>query len=476
MRGFRFVDLFAGVGGFHHALSALGGRCVFACELDGDARAVYQASFPGLPARRFPADIRSITQEGGRPRTATEIAARVPDHDVLCGGFPCQPFSKGGAQMGTRDRARGTLFYDILQIICAKSPRYLILENVRNLAGPRHRDTWSVIIRSLREAGYSVSADPLVLSPHRIPPERGGAPQIRDRIFILGVRSDLAVPRAALDAQSLESQTCFPSWDPDTWRIADYLDPDRAIDGVEGLRLSPQSMTWIRAWDHFVRELPDDELPGFPIWAYALRDRAYVPGGTPEWKASHLRKNAAFYRKHRAFIDDWLTRRWGPKRQTVRDFPPSRTSLEWQARKAHPIQRGRTLSDLVLQFRQSGLRAKPPSYLPALVAIAQTSIVGPGVAEGIETYRTLSPREAARLQGLPLCGFELAGVPDRAIYKQLGNAVNVGVVRLVAEVLLGIGTRGQRLLDGRSGRPSVRASVPRASSPRRRSSRSMAMS
>jgi len=445
MRPFRFIDLFAGVGGFHHALSSIGGRCVFACEMDEECRSVYRASFPGLREDRFASDVRSITQDDdGEPLPADEIARRVPDHEVLCGGFPCQPFSKSGAQRGIRDRTRGTLFFDILEIVRAKSPRWLILENVRNLAGPRHLHTWTVIVRSLREAGYRVSDEPLVLSPHAIPPEHGGAPQVRDRIFILCERTDDDSPFSTFGVPLLERHPFRNEWDPDRWRIADFLDADAAIDGVEGYRLPQRSLTWIEAWDFLVRELPADELPGFPIWAHALTERARIPKGTPEWKASHLRKNAAFYREHRTFLDRWLRRRWGPQRETVLEFPPSRTMLEWQARKAHPTREGRTLADLVLQFRQSGLRAKPASYLPALVAITQTSIVGPGTAPGIETYRELSPREAARLQGIPFEGFERAGVSDRAIYKQLGNAVNVGAARLAAQALLGAGPFRER--------------------------------
>lgn len=460
MRGFRFIDLFAGVGGFHHALSSLGGTCVLACELDDDSRAVYQASFPALPARRFPANIRSLTQtEDGRPLPVELIAARVPDHDVLCGGFPCQPFSKGGAQLGTRDRTRGTLFFDILEIVRAKKPRYLILENVRNLAGPRHEDTWATIVHSLREAGYSVSDEPLVISPHRVSPSNGGAPQVRDRIFILGERAEDGASLSHLGLPMLDRWMRGTDWDPDRWRIADYLDPDCSIEGVERYRLPTRALAWIRAWDHFVREIPCDDLPGFPIWAHSLKDRARVAEDTPEWKASHIRKNAAFYRQHREFLDDWLRRRWGARRQTVLEFPPSRAKLEWQARKAHPARKGRTLSNLVIQFRQSGLRVKPASYLPALVAITQTSIIGPGVAEGVEAYRELSPREAARLQGIPFEGFERAGVSDRAIYKQLGNAVNVGVVRLVAQSLIRRERAGQRRVGPRKSAAAALAAV-----------------
>lgn len=396
---FTFVDLFAGIGGFHAALSAFGGECVYAVEKDPQAAAVYERNW-GIPAL---GDIIDDTKGGS--------GMVVPKHDVLAAGFPCQPFSKSGYQRGM-DEARGTLFWNILEILRVRKPTVVMLENVRNIAGPRHRHEWDVIIRSLRELGYKVSSKPIVFSPHLLPPERGGRPQVRERVFILAtfvgpnrsrVEVDPAVPHRAVDG-----------WLPDRWSLDDHLPLETSLDAKTSLRvrLSGAESTWIDAWNDLVirlRRAGVAKLPGFPIWAdhFVHEDDLLVEDGTPAWKANFLRKNAEFYTANQELIEDWL-RTW----DYLADFPASRRKLEWQAQAAS------SLNETVMHLRPSGIRAKRATYVPALVAITQTSILG-------DRRRRLAPREVARLQGLPEW-FDFGNQPDSATYKQAGNGVNVG--------------------------------------------------
>ncbi len=409
-----------------------------ACEFDPECRQVYSAAFPDLPAKKFVSNIRELTrttiEDENSPRSAKDIDALVPDHDVLCGGFPCQPFSKSGAQRGVRDTTRGTLFFDIMEIARAKRPKYMILENVRNIAGPRHTETWRTVIESIREAGYSVAEEPLVLSPHLIPRAHGGAPQVRDRVFILCERG--AKARRRNQSPLLRRDEFAEMWSPDSWRIADYIDADDSIANVERYRLGPKELAWLEAWEQFVRRIDSDVLPGFPIWVDAFRLKPVIPKATPDWERTFLQKNSEFYRANKRVLDQWLKQKWGSDGLCVVDFPASRRKFEWQARKQHPTRTGRTIRDLVCQMRPSGIRVKPATYLPALVAITQTSILGPGL-RGVREFRTLTPAEAARLQGIPSEAFARAGVSDRAAYKQLGNAVNVGVAMLAMRALRG---------------------------------------
>ena len=427
---FRFVDLFAGVGGFHHALSApeFGGECVLASDIDVECQKVYSANFPHTAAKgMLIGDIRSLTMTAdGGDRPIEDIASLVPDHEVLCAGFPCQPFSKSGAQKGILDSTRGTLFFDIIEIVRAKRPKFLILENVRNLAGPRHLDTWQTIVHILRECGYRVASDPVVFSPHLLPADRGGRPQTRDRVFILATRVDAEEP---LTQEPLVRREPLDSWDPHRWDIEDWLLDDGEIDNIGDYRLRDEEVAWLEAWNSFLMGIPSDELPGFPIWVDAFTDEPTVAEGTPAWKATYLRKNREFYLEHRAFIRAWLRRSWMPgKSYRVPDFPASRRKFEWQARAAQPLRVDRNLWSLSIQFRPSGIRVKPATYLPALVAITQTPVIG-------SRRRRLTPVEVARLQGLPDGTFAQAGVDDATAYKQAGNGVNVGVVQHVARAL-----------------------------------------
>ena len=161
--------------------------------------------------------------------------------------------------------------------------------------------------------------------------------------------------------------------------------------------------------------------------AFVHEDDLFIPEDTPRWKANFLRKNAEFYTQYRAVLDPWLEEFNG-----LADLPASRRKFEWQAQDAA------TLEECIMHFRPSGIRAKRATYVPALVAITQTSILG-------SPLRRLTPREAARLQGLP-DSFEFPGQTDALTYKQMGNGVNVGVAyHVLRSQMARSGRRWQRV-------------------------------
>jgi DNA (cytosine-5)-methyltransferase 1 len=406
---FRFADLFAGIGGFHAALGHAGGRCVYVSEIDEAARRTYARNWiEPLPVRSRPQVNTDITLA-----TPVDGEVDVPAHDVLTAGFPCQPFSKSGLQRGM-DEARGTLFWNVARILQDRTPSIVLLENVRNLAGPRHQHEWAVIIQTLREIGYRVSSTPSVFSPHFLPPSRGGTPQVRDRVFILGTFVGPTRALAEVDVRPTVFRGPVDGWNPQDWDVNWVLDDDSNIENLTRYKLTFEETQWINVWDDLVQRMWSARgmrLPGFPLWADAwIPERALDPHeleALPPWKADFLVKNARFYDDHREIIRSW--RKTNPAFAT---FPESRRKLEWQAQDTG------SLWETVMHLRPSGIRAKAATYLPALVAITQTSIVG-------SRARHLTPQEAARLQGLPR-SFRFANSREAASYKQVGNGVAAG--------------------------------------------------
>lgn len=174
-RKWTFIDLFAGIGGFHYAFHNVGAECVLASEWDEQARKTYQANFEKISpylfsSGNFVGDITKVDKKG------------MPDFDILTGGFPCQPFSQAGFKKGFDD-TRGTLFYDIADIIRVKKPKAFFLENVRGLYAHDNGKTFETIKKVLtEELGYSLYHNIVKASDH-------GLPQNRPRLFMIGFRN-----------------------------------------------------------------------------------------------------------------------------------------------------------------------------------------------------------------------------------------------------------------------------------------------
>ena len=164
---FTFADFFCGIGGFHQALASLGGECVVASDWDKFARQTYEANY-------------GITPEGD----ITKIDAQsLPDFDVLCAGFPCQPFSIAGKRLGFQDKTQGNLFFELVLIIEAKKPAVLFLENVKGLLSQDKGNAWRTIQSSLKDQGYHVY--------HKVVNAAHYVPQSRERLFIVCFREDV---------------------------------------------------------------------------------------------------------------------------------------------------------------------------------------------------------------------------------------------------------------------------------------------
>ncbi|SFO26181.1 DNA (cytosine-5)-methyltransferase 1 [Chitinophaga sp. YR627] len=180
---FRYIDLFAGIGGFRKAFDSINGQCVFTSEWDKSCRVTYQANY--ICDHPVAGDIREYT-------SSPEALNNIPAHDFLVGGFPCQPFSLAGVSKknslgrthGFLDETQGTLFFDLAKILQHHRPAAFLLENVKNLRSHDKGRTFDIIYRTLtEELGYKVS--------YKIIDGRGWVPQHRERIFIAGFREDV---------------------------------------------------------------------------------------------------------------------------------------------------------------------------------------------------------------------------------------------------------------------------------------------
>lgn len=385
MKSFKFIDLFCGIGGFHQAMKSLGGECVFASDIDEDCRKTYEMNYGITPV----GDITKIE------------AADIPPHDVLCGGFPCQAFSKAGNRLGFDDPTKGTLFFDICRILKYHHPKYVLLENVRNLASHDHGKTWNVIHDKLEDLGYNLLPEPVIFSPHYL-----GIPQHRERVYIMCIRKDIG----KVHPFTFTKEQIIPC------TINSILQDDGEIPSIKEYSISSDLEDLINLWNEFIRNIKVEKLPSFPIWSDRLSDLDTTEDLSqyPLWKRNFILKNNELYVNNRQFIDGWLKR----ARQNPLFFG-AKAKLEWQAGQT----KDPDIWEQIFQFRPSGIRIKVNTYFPALVAIVQTSIIG-------SKKRFLTPRECARLQSFPE-NF-LPDVKQQQAYKQFGNAVNVKCVELFA--------------------------------------------
>ena len=448
----RFIDLFAGLGGFHLALTNLGHECVFASELREDLRRLYAINFTDMQGKtatginKIEGDITAV-----RPQD-------IPAHEILCAGFPCQPFSQAGKRQGFQDeKERGNLFYNICAIIDHHRPRYVFLENVANLKGHDNGNTWNTIKSALEERRYKV--EDAILSPHQF-----GIPQHRSRIYIVCENRDYG---------QLEDFK-FPEIQDIKCNINDIIDREE----INYQHLKADTRHQLDVWREFLDLCAKNnvDVPSFPIWAMEFgATYDYEDGNTPNcsslsqlkaskgtlgntivgrtrkdclscippysradvdafpaWKKKYIKQNRDFYTANRAWLDEW--------KEKIRDFAPSHQKMEWNCGNVPAV-----LDDKIIQFRASGIRVKLPTFSPALNLVGTQVPILPWIVlpeesrqEGETKGRYMTVHEASKLQGMQDLHFadDQFRLTVSRCYEALGNAVNVSIVQQIAERMI----------------------------------------
>lgn len=392
MKMFKFMDLFAGIGGFHLALKDFGGQCVFASEIDKHCQEVYEDNFGIKPV----GDITKITED-----------QLPPEVDVVCGGFPCQPFSLLGYKKGFKD-IRGTMFFEIVRILkhyisINKPVRIVLLENVVNLLWHDNGNTWKTIRHSLRELGYELRDEPYVLSPDDL-----GIPQIRPRVFILAIWKgflweDYKLP-AQKDLDALKRNLSV---------LGAYLEDNPR----PAWRIPPKMAKSLEVWDKFFNLL-GDEVPHFLLMPETWEHTYEEPTNTRPYLHTIIKRNQDWYQEHKELCDKWMEE---VNFKGLKFIIP-KTYLQLRLSDYN----SRSIWNYTILSRPNGWRLSSPWKISTITAQGNISIVG-------SRKRYLTPRELANFQSFPK-DFKLS--PYKAVcHKQLGNAVNVDCVKAIFSLL-----------------------------------------
>lgn len=406
----KFIDLCCGIGGFHYALKNMNMECVMASDIDENCRNNYELN-------------HKIKPEGDL--TQIDIST-IPNFDVLCAGFPCQPFSKAGEQKGFNDN-RGNIFFEICKIIEYHKPKYIILENVRNLSSHDKGNTWKVIKSKINELNYYTYENPLILNTLYF-----GVPQSRERVVILCKRKDLG------ELQELPKIS------------KKNIKPTRLESIIENLNEEEYNKYKITGkiketeliWDNFLDICNKNSIniPKFPIWTdwwdsdglntnltkynnkLSEEDNLInINNSQKEFYKKYknwIDKNRDFYNKNQILLEPWLL-----ESRKNKLWNGAVRKMEWQSEFNNL-----NMKNLLWSPRGSGIRIKNTNYTPTLVAMSSMiPIYGP-------QSRYLTPRECARLQSFP--EDYIIHKNDKISYSQFGNAVNIKMIEKSARFLI----------------------------------------
>ena len=408
-RVFRYIDLFAGIGGFHQGIDRVATKngfqteCVFAADNDPAAAKVYEKNY----GKKCLYDLKEDS-------THRLIDAAIGEKELTClfGGFPCQPFSKAGNQEGFSNQMKGTLYFEIEKIVHRYHPKLILLENVRNLKAHDGGHTWAVIRNSLIQEGYAV--DDVIISPNNI----AAIPALRERFFILAYhREKLEIEGQVKEIEkkySMIKTSIYPWGQKERGLNRKYFSLDVGED------IEPLNVETLNMWDDLLHMLRDNGRTIIsPIWPHYF-DKNIDLSGVPDWKVKIIKRNQEFYENNSDVYDAWYHKH----KEHFDSLCRSDQKFEWNA--------GEDLESVwegIIQFRPSGVRVKRPDFIPTLVTVNQTPILGCA-------RRYLRPEEMAKIYGFERLKFGKQSASE--CRRQLGNTVSVDVVEYLIDHMLSV--------------------------------------
>jgi len=380
----NYIDLFCGIGGFHQAFIKINKenkkkkrkfKCIMASDKDKHCRKTYEDNYNIEPKE----DVTKLTLED------------YEGCDIICGGFPCQPFSNGGKKKMFKDD-RGLLFDEIMRIAREVKPKFMFLENVKHILKVGNGEVIEYIKEKIKETGYHLQIEQI--SPHEY-----GIPQQRERVYFICIRDDIY--------KKNRDEIVLPEKGREIV-FEDFLDKKEDID--EKHFISGDVLECLTAWEEMIKSFDVDEKisPTIMINEHYNNHTKETFDNYAPWRKDYINKNKPLIQKYKDKWDPWYE-----KHKTILQRREIYGKLEWQVGK---IKENDSIFNYFIQIRQSGIRVKKAKYFPTLVAITQKPIYG-------KEKRYITPRESARLQSFPE-DFRLHE-DDKQAYKQFGNAVNV---------------------------------------------------
>lgn len=384
---FKYISLFAGIGGFDFGLDAVGGECVFASEIDKFASEAYRTLHNGDVLH---GDITKIDAED------------VPDHDVMAAGFPCQAFSVAGKRGGFED-ARGTLFFEVARIASVKQPSVLLLENVKGLVGHDKGRTLDTIVKTLNDIGYRVDFD--VLNSKYF-----GVPQNRERIFIVAVREDIV--------------------DDEVWNIVGtnvVAKGKKRISQYEGVKTF-----------NFAYPTNDTvELRLIDVLETGVDEKYYLSEEKSKFIFSRV-KHEGRLGECTPQIGDYRYDE-GLRIRKDDNSPTLRANMKSMGSDSLDMSNTIFVIEGVADRTRNGQKTLEPNGQEVANALTSVQHDSMAIEKPALRIRKLTPKECWRLQGFTdeqHDAVESAGISNSQRYKQAGNAVTVNVIIAIGERLL----------------------------------------